>query len=111
MNPGDRALHVHDQRLHIGRKRAPMVDNEVCVLLGHRGIADAKTLETGAFDQLRRVTLWRIGEYRSTTPLAAGLGLPPLLEQFADGLGVDAASAFELQPGAAAPFAIRSLPP
>src|SRR5882757_5907794 len=99
MNPGDRALHVDDQRLDIRRKRVPMVDNEVRVLLRHRRIADAKTLETGAFDQPCRVIARGIGEYRSAAPLADGLRLPALLEQFANGVGVDAGCAFELQPG------------
>src|SRR5258708_7140506 len=109
MNPGDRALHMHDQRLHIGGARGTVVDDEVRVFQGYRGIADAKTLESCAFDQLRRVMLWRIGEYRSTAPLADGLGLLALLQQFADGIGIDAGCTFELEPGADEPFVVRSL--
>src|ERR1700731_1599766 len=109
MHLGNGALHVRNQSLHIGRKRAPVVDDEVRVLLRHRGIADAKALEAGAFDQARRVIARRIGEYRATTPLADGLRLLALVEQFANGVGVGAGGALEFEPRADEPLVVRSL--
>ena len=55
VNLGDGALHMLDQRLDLGRKRVPMIDDEICMLVRDRGVADAKALESGAFDQARRV--------------------------------------------------------
>src|SRR3984957_14231557 len=109
MNLGDGALHMLDQRLDIGRKRAPVIDDEIRVLQGYRGIADAKALEAGAFDQTRRMIARRIGEYRSATPLADGLRLLALVEQFANRVDVDAGCAVEFEPGADEPFIVRAL--
>src|ERR1700722_11420935 len=103
------ALHVFDHSLDIGRQRAAMVDDEVRVLVGYRGIADAKALEAGAFDQARRVVARRIGEYRSAAPFADGLRLLALVEQFANGFGVDPRRAVELQPRTDEPRIVRPL--
>src|SRR5580698_6301997 len=45
----DRPLHMQDQRFDVRRPRLAMIDDEIGVLLGHRRIADAKALQTGAF--------------------------------------------------------------
>jgi len=39
---GHGPLHVQDQRLDVGRARSAVIDDEVGVLQGHRGIADSK---------------------------------------------------------------------
>src|ERR1700674_5319188 len=51
----------------------------------------------------------RIGEYRSTTPLADGLRLFAFVEQFANSFGVGAGRALELEPRADEPLVIGSL--
>jgi hypothetical protein len=42
-------------RLHIGGACGAVIDDEIGVLVGHRGIADAKSLEARRFDQARRM--------------------------------------------------------
>src|ERR1700676_5213097 len=108
VNASHRALHVLDQSLYICGEGGAVVNDEVRVLLGHRGVPDAKALEAGAFDQARRVISRRIGEYGSATPLADRLRLLALVEQFANGVAVDAGGALELEPCADDPFVIRS---
>ena len=90
-------LHVLDQALQVGRRRISVIDNEVRVFLGHRGIADAKTLQARRVDEPRGVIARRIGKNRPATPFANRLRRLAALEQLADLLVVDAVGALELQ--------------
>src|SRR6202035_1478604 len=77
--------------------------------LRHRGIADAKAFQARAFEPARGVIARRIGEKRSATPLADGLRFAALIEQLANGIGVDTRLALNLQPRADEPLVIGSL--
>src|SRR6202000_2932898 len=105
----DRLLHALNQRFDIGRARFAMIDDEVGVLLRHRGTADAKALEPRCLYQPGGVIALRIGEHRAAAPLADRLSLAGLVEQFFDRVGVDARLAFEFQARADEPFVVRAL--
>src|SRR5258708_855240 len=94
---GDGLLHVQNHCLDVGGTRRPMIDDEIGVLLRHRGIADAKSFQARGLDQPRGVIARRVGEHRPATPLADWLRLAPLVEEFLDGVGVDAGLALEFQ--------------
>src|SRR5690348_7209625 len=82
----DRVAHVADEALEVCGARLAMVDDEVRVLLGHRGIADAKALEARRLDETCSVIARRIGEHRAAAPLPdrlSGLALGEQLLYFA----------------------------
>src|SRR5208337_1051200 len=72
-----------------------MIDDEIRMLIGHRRIADAMSLQARALDEARCMVARRVDEYRPAAPLADGLGLPAPLEELANGGLVDARLAFE----------------
>src|SRR5215470_4653029 len=61
----DRVAHVSDEVLEVRRARLAVIDDEIRVLLRHRGAADAKALESGGLDEARRVIARWIGEHRA----------------------------------------------
>ena len=64
-----------DQRLDIGRRRARLRDDEVGVLAGDAGAADARSLEARGIDQRGRVTARRVREDAPTVRLRDRLRL------------------------------------
>src|SRR5208283_4652567 len=68
-------------------------------------IADAKSLQTGALDQARRMVARRVREHRAAAPFADRLRLPAALQQFANRVVLGSGLAFELQARADEPFA------
>jgi len=77
------ALHARDQRLDVARASFAFVEDEIRVLLGDHGAADANALETAGLDEPRGMVAGRIREHRTAAPLADGLRLPPAFEQLA----------------------------
>src|SRR6185312_7857869 len=65
MHPFDSLLDVMNQPFQVGRRRLPVVDDEVGMLVGHRGIANAVPLQAGGIDEACRVIVGRIGKYRA----------------------------------------------
>ena len=105
LDRGDRALHVQDQRLDVGGACSAMIDDEIRVLIGYRCIADAKSLQARAFDQVRRMIARRVHEHRAAAPFADRLGLPAALQQVANRGVVHSGLAFEFQARGDEPFA------
>src|SRR5690606_20026586 len=73
-----------DQRLDVGGRRTPGVQNEVRVLLRDHGAADALALHAGLLDEPARVVAGRIAEHRAAARRAHGLHLAALREQRAN---------------------------
>src|SRR5690242_19323418 len=70
MHPIDGLLDVMNQAFQVGRGRLPMIDDEIGVLVGHRCVTDAVTLQASGIDEPRGVIVGRVGKYRAATPLA-----------------------------------------
>src|SRR5581483_7248974 len=58
----DLGLHLLDQRAHVGRLRAALVDDEVAVELADHRMADARALEPGGLDEASRGIARRVLE-------------------------------------------------
>ena len=84
--------------------RVAVVDDEIGVLGGHRGIAEAESLEARGFDQARRVISRRIREHRAAAPFADRLRGLAAIEQRANLACVRAGRALEGEQRAEEPF-------
>src|SRR5215470_15126685 len=74
--------HVSDEPLEVLSSRLAVIDEEVRVLLRHRGIADAKSLETCGLDEACGVITGGVGEHRAAAPLANRLRRLALRQHF-----------------------------
>src|SRR6516162_2611145 len=92
-----RVAHVSDEVLQVRGARLAVVDDEVRVLLRHRGVADAKALEPRGLDEARGVITRGIGEHRAAAPLADRLRGPALLQQLLYLADVRARTALEVE--------------
>src|SRR5215472_4400369 len=95
MDTRDRVTHVPNEVLEVRGTRLTVIDDEVRMLLRHRGVADAKALEARGLDETRGVIAGGIGEHRAAAPLADRLRGLALLEQFLYLAGVRTGSALE----------------
>src|SRR5207249_9345828 len=77
---------------------------EIRMLLRHRGIADAKSLQPRALDEARGVISRRVGEHRAAAPLPDRLRRAALLEERAHLALVRARTALEAQARGDEPF-------
>src|SRR5215470_3288318 len=91
----DRVTYMSDEVLEVRGARLAVIDDEVRVLLRHRGVADAKALETRGLDESRGVVPRGIGEHRAAAPLPDRLRGLALLEQLLYLAGVRAGTALE----------------
>src|SRR5271155_468720 len=99
-----RLPHMLDQALEIGRGRIAVVDDEVRVFLGHRGVADPEALQVGGVDEPRGVIARRVGEHRAAAPFTDRLRRLAALEQLADLLFIHSVGALKLQSRGYEPF-------
>src|ERR1022692_584157 len=104
----DRALNVQNHGFDVAGARRTVIDDEIGVFEGHRGIADPKALQTCGLDEARRIIARRIREHRTAAPFADGLRLPALLEQHADRFVVGAGLTLEFQARSHEPFVGRT---
>src|SRR5215469_8381316 len=93
----DRVTHVSDEVLEVRGARLAVIDDEVRVLLRHRGIADAKALEPRGLDEARGVIPRGIGEHRAAAPLPDRLRGLALLEQLVYVADVRTRAALEVE--------------
>src|SRR6516165_6228795 len=93
----DRVTHVSDEVLEVRGARLAVIDDEVRVFLRHRGIADAKTLESRGLDEARGVITRGVGEHRAAAPLTDRLRGLALLQELLHLAGVRAGTALEAE--------------
>src|SRR5215475_4560159 len=100
----DGVAYVPDEALQIYGGRLAVVDDEVRVLLRHRGTADAEALEAGSLDEARGVIAGRVGEHRPAAPLPDRLRGLALCEELLHLAGVIARTALEGELGGEEPL-------